>query len=115
MSKKSDNRITINYKEKEYEIENKKDEQKVKPKNGKDTDKEITVKDYEEGGFFTSHKCKCSEDGTNFETIDIKWGAKKHITIWGGGSIGLALVAFIIYYFGFRPKKETELPEGLKE
>jgi len=65
-------KIIIKYKEKEYEIENKKDEQKVKPKGGADTDKEITVKDYEEGGFFASHKCKCSEDGTNFEVIDIK-------------------------------------------
>ncbi|CAI2161399.1 10329_t:CDS:2 [Funneliformis geosporum] len=47
----------INYKD--YEIDKKKEKQKVKPK-GKDDGKEITVKDYEEGGFFSSHKCSLS-------------------------------------------------------
>lgn len=95
------NKITIKYKEKEYEIEKKKDEQKVKPKNGKTTDKEITVKNYEEGSW--NHTCEC--DG---EKITIKWGIARHAATWGGGSVGLILVGWIVYYFGFRKKPEEE-------
>jgi hypothetical protein len=91
MTKSEDTKITIKFKEKEYEIEKDKKEQKIKPK-GEATGTEITVKNYEEGGFLTSYKCECSEDGTTFEKIDIKWGAKKHLTIWGSGLIILASI-----------------------
>jgi len=105
----TENKLEVKYKKKAYEIKAEKGEQKVKPKDGKDTDKEITVKDYEEGGFFASHKCKCSEDGTNFELIDIKWGAKKHITIWGLSSVLLVGIGLTVWYFLFKNKdKEVE-------
>ena len=106
---KDNNKVTIKYKDKEYEIEKTEDEQKdIKPKGGKDVDKGITVKNYEKGGFFTSHSCECSEDGTNFEKIKIKWGAKKHITIWGGGSV-LLIGAFLTIYWSFFKKKKRDV------
>lgn len=42
------NKVTIKYNDKEYEIEKKTDEQKIKPK-GDDNGTEITVKNYQEG------------------------------------------------------------------
>ena len=108
---KDNNKLEITYKDKKYLIEPKKEVQTVKPKGEKDTDPEITVRNYEEGGFFTSHKCECSENGTNFEKIDIKWGVKKHITIWG-----IILIALIVLglagYFCFRETNESEKEEA---
>jgi len=51
MTKQDNNKITIKYKGKEYEIEKKKEEQKVNPKGVSiaSTDSEITVKNYNEG------------------------------------------------------------------
>ena len=111
MTTENSNKITIRYKEKDYEIEKKKDEQKIKPKGSKNTDKEIVVKDYEEGGFLTSHKCKCSENGSNFEVIDIKWGAKKHITIWGSSSILLLLLGLGAWWYLKKEPQDKEKEE----
>lgn len=76
MTKPGSNKVTINYKEKEYEIEKKVEEQKIKPKGvlTASMDDEITVKNYKEGSW--SHTCEC-----NGEKIVIKWGKGKHITI----------------------------------
>lgn len=109
-------KITIKYNEKEYEIEKKAEEQKVRPKGvvfasgdeETDANKGITVKNYEDGGFFTSKKCECSKDGTTFEKVEIEWGKKKHITIWGGGSVILVFLGLVAYYCFFN-KKEKEL------
>lgn len=103
-------KIIIKFKEKEYEIENKKDEQKVKPKGGKDTDKEITVKNYEEGSW--NHTCECSEDGTKFDKINVKWGKGKHITIWGGGSVIMIVAGLLAWYFLFKNKDKEEEEES---
>jgi len=46
---KDNSKVTIKFKQKEYEIEKKPAEQRLKPKNGKDTDKEITIKNYKDG------------------------------------------------------------------
>jgi hypothetical protein len=45
----SKDKLTIKFKNKEYEIEKKEGEQKVKPKSAKADDKEITVKNYKDG------------------------------------------------------------------
>jgi hypothetical protein len=99
------NKITIKYKDKKYEIEKKKDEQKVKPKGGKDTDEEITVKNYEEGKW--NHTCEC-----NGEKISVKWGKGKHITIWGSLSVCLVLGIVGAWLF-LRKKKDDSKEEGL--
>ncbi|MCE8163388.1 MAG: hypothetical protein I3274_04180 [Candidatus Moeniiplasma glomeromycotorum] len=95
------NKITIKYKEKEYEIEKKKDEQKVKPK-GETNGTEIIVKNYEESAW--NHTCEC-----NGEKIEIKWGKGKHITIWGGTAI--LIVAIIVGSYFWICKKKPEKPE----
>lgn len=103
MTKQDSNKTTIKYKGKEYEIEKKKEEQRVKPKGevsiASTGDKnEIIVKNYNEG--FWTHSCEC-----NGERIDIKWGKGRHITIWGGSSTLLAS-GLAIWYFGFWTKKK---------
>ncbi|KLL02542.1 MAG: hypothetical protein MRERC_1c156 [Mycoplasmataceae bacterium RC_NB112A] len=89
------NKITIKFDGKEYEIEKTDKEQKVKPKNTKTEDKEITVKNYQAGKW--NHTCQCSKDGSNFEKVDVKWGSGKHVTIWGGSSITLIGFAYLTY------------------
>jgi hypothetical protein len=114
-SEDSDKTITIKYKEKEYEIKKTKDEQKdIKPKGSKDADKGISVKNYEEGSW--NHTCECSEDGTNFEKITVKWGTVRHFTTWGGGSAFLLGVLFLIYrYFLSNSDQKQEQVEHQKE
>jgi len=46
---KDNPKVTIKFKNKEYEIEKKAAEQRLKPKSAKADDKEITIKNYKDG------------------------------------------------------------------
>jgi hypothetical protein len=95
-----ENKIIFKYKDKKYEIEDKTEEQKAKPK-GEDAGTEITVKDYQKG--FWSHTA--SIDG---EKTAIKWGTGKKVTIYGGIPLLVIGILLGLYYWYSSSKKELE-------
>lgn len=84
-------KVTIKYNDKEYEIDNNKDEQKVKPK-GEANGTEITVKDYNQG--FWNHTAEIDS-----KKVVLKWGAGKHSITWGGGGAVIVAIALGAYYY----------------
>jgi uncharacterized membrane protein YfhO len=100
--KKDKEKKTIIYKvdKSEYEIEIKKEEQKVKAKSGEG--KDITVKDVESGFLKTTAKIDDKE-------VRLKWNYGFHLCLWI--PIGLA-VLFGLWFF-LRKKKNKHEEEAL--
>ena len=99
--------VEIKYNNNKYSIKNIKDEQKVKPKDGKETDKEITVKDYEESTW-GDHSAEI--DGNK---VVIRWGTGKRVGIYGIlPIIVVGILAFVYFWFKSSKKEETKIDKN---